>query len=41
MKAKNTFGISFFIKKYKLKGDLAPVYARITVDGKSLDLSLK
>jgi integrase/recombinase XerD len=41
MKAKNTFGISFFIKKYKLKGALAPVYARITVDGKSLDLSLK
>ncbi|WP_224995208.1 site-specific integrase [Cesiribacter sp. SM1] len=41
MKAKNTFGISFFIKKYKLKGELAPVYARITVDGKSLDLSLK
>ncbi|AHM60719.1 integrase family protein [Flammeovirgaceae bacterium 311] len=41
MKAKNTFGISFFIKKYKLKAALAPVYARITVDGKSLDLSLK
>ncbi|EMR00622.1 site-specific integrase [Cesiribacter andamanensis] len=41
MKAKNTFGISFFIKKYKRKGEQAPLYARITVDGKSLDLSLK
>lgn len=29
MKTKNTFGISFFIKKYKLKDDQAPVYARI------------
>lgn len=41
MKTKNTFGISFFIKKYKLSNEQAPVYARITVDGKSLDLSAK
>ena len=37
----NTFGISFFVKKYKAKNDLAPVYARITVKGKYLDVSLK
>ena len=41
MKTKNTFGISFFIKKYKQKGEQAPVYVRITVDGKSLDMSVK
>lgn len=41
MKTKNTFGISFFVKKYKLKDAQAPLYVRITVDGKSLDLSLK
>ena len=41
MKTKNTFGISFFIKKYKLTGEQVPVYVRITVDRKSLDMSVK
>ena len=38
---RNTFGISFFVKKYKAKSGLAPIYARITVKGKYLDVSLK
>lgn len=43
MKTQNTFSISFFLKKDKdkVKGDLAPLYARITVNGKSKDLSTK
>ena len=41
MHHRNTFGISFFVKKYKAKNELAPVYARITVKGKYLDVSLK
>ncbi len=41
MHTRNTFGISFFVKKYKAKNDLAPIYARITVKGKYLDVSLK
>ncbi len=41
MQSRNTFGISFFVKKYKAKNNLAPVYARITVKGKYLDVSLK
>jgi site-specific recombinase XerD len=41
MRSTNTFGITFYIKKYKAKNDKAPVYARITVDGKRLDISTK
>ena len=41
MHHRNTFGISFFVKKYKAKNGLAPIYARITVKGKYLDVSLK
>ena len=41
MHTRITFGISFFVKKYKAKSGLAPIYARITVKGKYLDVSLK
>ena len=41
MHHRNTFGISFFVKKYKAKNGLAPVYARITAKGRYLDVSLK
>jgi len=41
MTTKNTFGIVFFLKKYKVKKGKAPIYARITVDGKRVDFSLK
>lgn len=36
-----TFGVSFFTKKYKEKDGKLPIYARITVDGKRVDLSIK
>ena len=41
MRTRTTFGISFFIKKYKANKGLAPIYVRITVNGKSIDLSVK
>jgi Fe-S cluster assembly ATPase SufC len=41
MTTTNTFGIVFFLKKYKAKNEKAPIYARITVDGKRADLALK
>jgi integrase/recombinase XerD len=37
----NTFGISFFLKKDKAKNEKIPIYARITVDKKYCDVSLK
>lgn len=43
MKSLNTFGISFFLKKEndKIKNGTAPLFARITINGKSVDLSTK
>ncbi|MCB0496162.1 MAG: site-specific integrase [Cyclobacteriaceae bacterium] len=41
MRAQTTFGISFFIKKHKASKGKAPIYARITVNGKSTDISIK
>ncbi|MBS1680969.1 MAG: site-specific integrase [Bacteroidetes bacterium] len=41
MKTTNTFGVRFFIKKYKETNGKAPIYARVTVNGKPLDISLK
>jgi len=41
MSSTNIVGIRFFIKKYKAKDNCAPVYARITVSGRSADISLK
>ncbi len=39
--ATNTFGIVFYIKKQKSKKGKAPIYARITVDGKRVEISIK
>ena len=41
MKTVNTFGISFYLRRYKGKEGKAPIYVRITVDGKRTDLVLK
>ena len=41
MNTTNILSVRFFIKKYKAKNNKAPLYARITVDGKSVDTSLK
>lgn len=40
-RTKQTIGISFFIKKDRLKNGQYPVYTRITVDGERRDFSLK
>lgn len=41
MKSKNSFSVSFFLKKDKtIKGN-APIYSRITVNGGFIDISLK
>ncbi len=37
----NTFGIVFYLKKYKAKDGKAPLYARVTVDGQRTDIALK
>src|SRR5690606_17536231 len=41
MRTTNTFGIQFIIRKNKAKNGLAPIYARITVDGRRIEMSLK
>ena len=50
MITKNTFGTTFFLKKYKAKdakkkqgekNPKVPIYARITVDGKRIDIAMK
>ncbi len=41
MRSSNTFSILFFIKKHRLSDGKAPVYVRITVDSKRIDLSVK
>jgi integrase/recombinase XerD len=41
MKSTHTFSISYFIKKDKTKNGKAPLFARITIDGKFTDLSTK
>ena len=40
MKTTNTFGISFYLRRYKIKDGKVPIYVRITVDGKRTDLAL-
>lgn len=38
----NTFGVTFYLRRYKINQDgTIPIYARITVNGKRLDISLK
>ena len=40
MRSNKTFGISFFIKKYQQdKQGLVPIYIRISVNAKRLDMS--
>ncbi|MFA5330311.1 MAG: Arm DNA-binding domain-containing protein [Prolixibacteraceae bacterium] len=41
MKTTNTFGIVFYLRRYKIKDGKAPIYVRITVDGKRTDIALK
>ncbi len=41
MQTSKTFSIHFWLNMSKKKGDLAPIYARITVDGKRAEISLK
>ena len=41
MRSTNTFGIQFIIRKNKLKNGLVPIYARITVDAKRVEVSMK
>lgn len=41
MRTSQTFSISFFARKKKKQPDLALLYARITVNSKSLEISLK
>ncbi|MBC7487014.1 MAG: phage integrase SAM-like domain-containing protein, partial [Cytophagaceae bacterium] len=37
----NTFGIIFYLRKYKAKDNKAPIYARITVNGLRAEFSMK
>ncbi|MFD2832487.1 Arm DNA-binding domain-containing protein [Gramella sp. AN32] len=41
MKTSKTFSIHFWLSTAKKKDDSAPIYARITVDGKRAEISLK
>ena len=41
MRANQTFSISFFIRKKKKQPELSLLYARVTVNSKSLEISLK
>ncbi|MBL3658582.1 site-specific integrase [Fulvivirga sp. 2943] len=37
----NTFGVVFYLRKYKANNGKTPIYARITVNGKRVDISIK
>ena len=41
MKAINTFGVQFIIRRNKVRKGMVPIYARITLNGKRLEISLK
>jgi len=41
MKTSTTFSILFWLKQSKAKNGEAPLYARITVNGKRAEISLK
>lgn len=41
MKTTNTLGITFYLKKCKARDGKAPIYLRITVDGRRCDVALK
>ena len=40
-KKSNSFGVTFFVKKYKMVNGNVPIYVRITVNGKRADISTK
>lgn len=41
MRSTNTFGVQFIIRKNKLRDGLAPIHARITVNGHRVEVSMK
>ena len=41
MRSSNTFSITYFVKKHRVSNDEVPIYVRITVDGKRVDLSIR
>lgn len=41
MRNTNTFGVQFITRMNKVKDGFAPIYARVTVDGKRVEISLK
>lgn len=41
MRNTSTFGVQFITRMNKVKDGLAPIYARITVDSKRIEISLK
>jgi len=41
MGTSRTFSIHFWLNLAKKKGDLAPIYARVTIDGKRAEISLQ
>ena len=41
MRSKNTFSISFFVKKHRFSNGKVPVYVRLTINGKRLGISAK
>lgn len=41
MRTKKTFGVQFITRTNKAKNGLVPIYARISVDGRRVEVSLK
>jgi hypothetical protein len=41
MATANTFGIFFYLRRYKENNGTAPIYVRITVDSKRSDIAWK
>ena len=41
MRTNNTFGVQFISRTNKAKNGLLPIYARISVDGRRVEISLK
>ena len=41
MQTSKTFSLHFWINSAKIKGKKAPIYARITINGERIEISLK
>jgi len=41
MKTTHTFSVLFWLKQARIKNGTAPLYARVTVNGKRVEISLK